>query len=295
MRSEVADPLAQDLAVEEAEIQSHLESVDVCPICGDADFNVQGIARTIHPESEISAQLMECRACSHWFITPTPTQEALVSLYSRGSPYVVGREWKGIKKGLSIPERYIVGQESRTSRQHCKYLEIGIGAGLLFDYFKDRGYECVGVEPGAWARNGPGLVNDIEDLEDSYYDLVVMADVLEHVRDPLGMVRFVSQRMKSGTLYACFPNNQSLRAKWAKSNWRMVRPFGHLHFFSKQSLTIMFESNGFRLADLRKTDRVDFCLRSLLWPPHQSVVRMFMLPTQRLWGDQWIVQAEKTL
>jgi hypothetical protein len=224
-----------------------------------------------------------------------PSQEALDSLYRSASEYVVGSARERIKKRLSIPERYVIDQESRTPHEHRNYLEIGVGAGLLFDYFRGAGYRCSGVEPGVWAEGRPGVVRNEKDLKDSKYDVVVIADVLEHIRDPRGMLQFVSHRMESGTLYACFPNSQSLRARLATSNWRMVRPFGHLHFFSKQSLTIMFESAGFRLRGLRRTDLVDFSLRGLLWPPHESPVRMVMWPIQRIWGDQWIIKAERNL
>ena len=64
MRSEVADPLAQDLAVEEAEIQSHLESVDVCPICGDAPTDA-----TVNTEFRQQVGVRPCNSFS-WAITP---------------------------------------------------------------------------------------------------------------------------------------------------------------------------------------------------------------------------------
>ena len=58
-----------------------------------------------------------------------------------------------------------------------------------------------------------------------------MADVLEHVEDPLSLVKSIGDLIERGTVYACFPNSESLRARLSKVRWRMVRPLGHLHFF----------------------------------------------------------------
>jgi len=280
-------------AREAVDLASHLQSVNACPICDSRGLNERGPVALICSYPALRTQLMECRQCRHWFVTPMPSQEVLTSLYAQNSAFVVDQGWQGRKKNLTIPERYVIARESRRARRRGNYLEIGVGAGLLFDHFQSRGYQCSGVEPGPWGRSRPGLVRAVEELNDDDYDVAVLADVLEHLRDPRAMVHFVGQRMKSGTLYACFPNNQSLRARLAARKWRMVRPFGHLHFFSKSSLTVMLASNGFRLRDLRRTDLAGGPLRSLVWPPREAIMRIFMLPTQRFWGDQWIVQAEK--
>lgn len=279
--------------MDEIEVESHLHRIEACPICGAADLLELDSVRTIHPNSRLNVNLIKCNGCSHWFVSPIPSQDDLSFLYHVGSEYVVEKDWSGAKRKLSIPERQTLRCELRRFRTSKKYLEIGVGGGLLFSHFKSRGYECVGVEPGRWAPDQPGLVRRVEDVCDRRFDVIVMGDVLEHIADPKGFMQFLSNRTEGGVLYACFPNCQSLRARLAVGRWRMVRPFGHLHFFSRRSLTMMLESSGFHVKDLRRTDLVDFRLRSLLIPPRQFPVRLLMLFTQGVWGDQWMVQAQR--
>ena len=48
----------------------------------------------------------------------------------------------------------------------------------------------------------------------------------------------------NGRIYFTFPNSESLRSKLRKTSWRMVRPIGHLHYFSSKSISIaLYESN----------------------------------------------------
>jgi hypothetical protein len=214
-------------------------------------------------------------------------------LYEEASEYVEGARGQPDKKRFSIPEKYIIRAECRGPKKRKKYLEVGIGRGLLFNYFRSVGYDCFGVDPGTWAQGMTNVVRDINEIDQVGFDIVVMADVLEHIEDPLSFVKSVGNLIETGTVYACFPNNQSLRARLSKNRWRMVRPWGHLHFFSKQSLSIIFESNGFNIKQLAKTDLIVFRSRSLFRTICFFPVKLFLSLTERFWGDQWIVQLEK--
>ena len=72
----------------------------------------------------------------------------------------------------------------------------------------------------------------------------------------------------------------------------MIRPFGHLHFFSKNSLSILFESNGFKIKHLIRTDLLEIRLKRIFKPPY-FIGRLVGFWGQFLWGDQWIVHLTK--
>jgi len=270
-----------------------LQRIDKCPICKGSRLRSVGKTRTIHPDRELQVDLVECVSCLHWFISPTPTHNELTQLYEKASEYVVSAGGQPDKKRFSIPERYIIRAECRNHKKRKKYLEVGIGRGLLFNYFKSFGYDCFGIEPNPWAQGVANVVTDITELDQAVFNVVVMADVLEHVKDPLFLIRRIGNLMNAGTMYACFPNSQSLRARLSKNKWRMVRPFGHLHFFSKKSLSIMFESNGFHVKRLMKTDLIECKWHDLVTPIYFFPINMLLLITQQLWGDQWVVHLEK--
>ncbi len=270
-----------------------LQRIDKCPICKGSRLRTIGKTRTIHPAKELQLDLMEYASCLHWFINPTLTQNELIRLYEKASEYVVSAGGQPDKKRFSIPEKYIIRAECRNPKKRKKYLEIGIGRGLLFNYFRSVGYDCFGVEPGPWAQGVPHVVKDITQLDQAGFDVIVIADVLEHVEDPLSFIKSIGDLVEAGTVYACFPNNQSLLARLLKDKWRIVRPLGYLHFFSKRSLLITCESNGFNVKRLTKTGLIEFRYRSLFKPVHLFPVNLFLSLTQHFWGDQWIVQLEK--
>lgn len=271
-----------------------LKWINICPICKGMQLKIIHKVRTINPNSDLEVEILKCLSCLHWFVNPIPKQRCLSLLYNKASEYVITKAWK--KTEFNIPELYIIKNELK-SLNNKKYLEIGIGSGILFNYFRQIGYDCYGVEPGDWAKGIPNIIQDINSLNENKYDVIVLVDVLEHIEDPVSLVKKISGVINtSGNFYASFPNNQSLRALMFKGRWRMIRPFGHLHFFSKKSLLVLFESSAFRIRRTIKTDLVKFKLKNLFKPPYfigRLPWSLMQFLGQSFWGDQWIVHLIK--
>src|SRR5829696_2768090 len=104
-----------------------------------------------------------------------------------------------------------------------RLLDVGCGPGLLLDEARRRGYETVGLElsraSAAHARDALGL--DVRELaledfpEQSGFDVVVLADVLEHLDDPVGGVaRCAALLRPGGVLCVVTPDPSSPRRGW---------------------------------------------------------------------------------
>ena len=253
-----------------------------CPVCG-SESSVDDTAFTIHPERPLAVDLRKCIRCRHGWIDPLPAQAFLNYLYGRGSRSVIGAEQA--KTELTIPEA-IAACEAATLPA-TRYLEIGVGQGLLYRHFADAGWSAAGVDPGDWAASFPGIVRSIDDIDvDRKFDLIVAMDVLEHVRDPVAMVRRLRELAAPGArLFMAFPNRASLRAHVGKGRWRMVRPLGHLHFFSPRSARLMLKEAGWDAERIRTTD--------LMHRNEVRNVRSALLYLGQLlgFGDQLIVSA----
>ena len=253
-----------------------------CPVCG-SESSVDDTAFTIHPERPLAVDLRKCIRCRHGWIDPLPAQAFLNYLYGRGSRSVIGAEQA--KTELTIPEA-IAACEAATLPA-TRYLEIGVGQGLLYRHFADAGWSAAGVDPGDWAASFPGIVRSIDDIDvDRKFDLIVAMDVLEHVRDPVAMVRRLRELAAPGArLFMAFPNRASLRARFGKGRWRMVRPLGHLHFFSPRSARLMLKEAGWDAERVRTTD--------LMHRNEVRNVRSALLYLGQLlgFGDQLIVSA----
>lgn len=222
-----------------------------CPVCG-SESSVDDTACTIHPERPLAVDLRRCIRCHHGWIDPLPEQAFLNHLYGLGSRSVIGADW--VKTEFTIPEA-IAACEAATLPA-TRYLEIGVGQGLLYRHFAAAGWSTAGVDPGDWAASLPGVVRSIDDIgAGRRFDLIAAMDVLEHVRDPVAMVRRLRELAAPGArLFMAFPNRASLRARFGKARWRMVRPLGHLHFFSPRSARLMLKQAGWDAEQVRTTD-----------------------------------------
>ena len=255
----------------------------ICPICGDHS-RILHPASNIHPNKPYDFNFRICSACGHGWIDPMPTQGLLNYLYARGSRSVIG-EW-GVENRLTIPERVCVSREM--GRAPARYFELGVGLGHLYQLFIERGWECVGVDPGDWASQFSNVHRNISDVATTFKaDLLAAFDVLEHVSDPVSMLRdlriFAAPKAR---LYCAMPNRESVRARLHRQHWRMVRPLGHLNYYSKKSITMALKLAGFAVRDMRATD-----LNELHFPRRLQDIRPALVEILGL-GDQWIVVGE---
>jgi O-antigen biosynthesis protein len=149
-----------------------------------------------------------------------------------------------------------------------KVLDVGCGAGHLGALIKARGAAWVtGIEtmPGPAARARAVLDCVIEDnaerLEVSFapndFDLIVCADVLEHLADPWAFLKRARGWLKpGGTLTASLPNVRCARVlgRFLGGSFGYddagILDRSHLRFFTLRDMVQLFASAGFRITDL---------------------------------------------
>jgi 2-polyprenyl-3-methyl-5-hydroxy-6-metoxy-1,4-benzoquinol methylase len=109
-----------------------------------------------------------------------------------------------------------------------RLLDVGCGHGLLLDEARSRGYETVGLElsrsAARHAREALGLdvreqpVESFIDLDG--FDVVVLADVIEHLDDPVAAVdRCAGLLRPGGVLCVVTPDPSSVTARIAGRRW----------------------------------------------------------------------------
>ena len=127
-----------------------------------------------------------------------------------------------------------------------RLLDVGCGGAWLGDHFGD--YTGVDVSPEAVeaARSRGKEVLLIEPdgalpLEDASFDGVVLKDVLEHVPDPVALVREVRRVLRAGgRVFASSPDAQ----RWVWDDYTHRRPF------TRKSFRLLFEDQGLEVVEL---------------------------------------------
>ncbi|MBE0602927.1 MAG: methyltransferase domain-containing protein, partial [Deltaproteobacteria bacterium] len=146
-----------------------------------------------------------------------------------------------------------------------RILDIGCGEGALGRALLEKGAsEVVGIEtdPAAAEAARKNLTRvfrmDVETMdlpfEEKHFDCIVMADVLEHLRDPLSVLKKVRRHLAdSGAVVASIPNvrHMDILGKLVEGRWE-YGDFGildrtHLRFFTRTEMETLFREAGFEL------------------------------------------------
>jgi|SRR5579871_365502 len=239
-----------------------LDAVVSCPVCSSTNISLIGKKLTIHPKATGRFSIFSCGDCGHWATDPLPQQDYLLQLYSEGSLSVYGEGWqKAISDQFAAQSAveslgkhgWIVDAER--GREPGNYLELGPGNCAVLRRFEGMNWKCYAIEPGSWSKDNPGFYDSIAQLPDLQFDVAVANDVLEHVSDPRALLAEVSRVLKPGArFYSCFPNADSIRARVQGTDWRMVRPIGHVHYFSRRSATDLLKSCGYNIRRMHTYD-----------------------------------------
>jgi len=137
-----------------------------------------------------------------------------------------------------------------------KLMEIGCGSGERLARLRELGWQVEGqdIDPKAVAhareRFGLGVhCGDIcaLSLPGDSFDAVIMNHVIEHVLDPVRLLKECHRLLKrDGTLVLTTPNANSYGHDYFQSAWLGLDPPRHLHLFSQTTLAVVARRSGFQ-------------------------------------------------
>ena len=153
-----------------------------------------------------------------------------------------------------------------------RVLDVGCAPGYLAEALVDQGCTVTGLEFDEQAAEEarPHLerlvIGDIETLDveeafgDDRFDVIVFGDVLEHLRDPLVVLRKVRAVLaERGCVVASIPNVAHGSVRLALMAGRFdYQPLGlldstHIRFFTRSSIEDLFREAGLVPIDVRRT------------------------------------------
>jgi 2-polyprenyl-3-methyl-5-hydroxy-6-metoxy-1,4-benzoquinol methylase len=189
--------------------------------------------------------------------------------------------------------------------RYARVLEIGCGRGGNAVWFRQHGASWItGIDldgPSAQqaaTRFDSVLVGDVGDLLDEIddrFDLIVCADVLEHLHDPWTVVsRLRELATPGGTIVASIPNVRFYRALWkiAVGQGFWYEPEGifdrtHLRFFTGATIRDLIHQGGWSVRRLEPSPSRRRHLR--------TVVEIMTARRSREWLTyQWFVEGRAT-
>ncbi len=174
-----------------------------------------------------------------------------------GYPSTNGENHSGFKKALGFLLSWVTAKGAIPFRGTGKILDVGCGGGSYLYRLKRWGWETYGVEPSAAGTKQArslgltvhhGMLADAK-FPDSFFDVVRLSNVLEHLPDPQSVFREVSRILKpDGVVYITVPNTRSLVFWLFKENWYALDPPRHVISYCPHTLRFLCDATGFKIA-----------------------------------------------
>lgn len=230
--------------------QEGLERVS-CNLCGHA--------QTRPFRRKAGYDIVACAACDLVYVNPRPDGARLLAHYngnasSRVQYYldVEAADRRSFAEVLDVAERL------RPSKGLL--LDVGPNVGTCLALARERGFAVRGIEINAEAARYCREVRGLDVLgqalapgvfPEASFDVILLADVIEHLPDPLGALGCVQSLLRPGGLTLISTPDV---AGWA-ARALQVKPEEHLYYFTPATMRRALTTVGLEVLEVRALDR----------------------------------------
>jgi len=240
-----------------------------CPLCDATDASVltRGSDLEYHTLPETTFTIWRCTACGHGFLDPLPAPAQLPEIYpptyytvNPDSPVHFADRLQRLKLRRDVG-RVVSLTRGRAIRG---VVDLGCGDGERLARLGEvlpGDVELIGLDlqpdparAQELARRGVGVVQanleeDLGALRDEGHDLVIMSQILEHLRDPVAVLRNVARKLApGGCVLIETPNLGGLDFRlFHERYWGAYHIPRHFHLFSRATLAAAVDRAGLRV------------------------------------------------
>ena len=205
--------------------------------------------------------IVQCQRCGLVYTDPRPDGYEIVETYQAVEDPLYLEEREG--RVLTF-EHHLKPLERLTGPPNGRpLLDVGCYTGVFVEIAAHHGWDAWGVEPSRWAvgqaqSRGLHVVQgtlETAELPETYFDVVTMWDVIEHVADPRGTLEKAHRLLKPGGLAVVHTIDiESSLARLMGVRWPWLMEM-HIYYFSRRTLRAMLETCGFQVLSDRPQGR----------------------------------------
>lgn len=261
-----------------------------CPVCEKCDNSILYRREENLAAKKFSYRILRCNSCSHLFSFPLPTFKESDTIYERSRAVFLNdleRTNRKIKRLKSFWRRFVLreylGYKKGPSRITLKYLcawflsgftslnilpfhkegrilDVGCNNALYLYLLKDLGWQVWGVEID---RNACRLAKEELDINvfcgnleeagfsESFFDVVRLNQVLEHIPDPKKTIKEAGRILKKdGKIYISVPNAKSFASFLFGDTW-LGTGTDHIQGFTPGSIKYLCQDLGLKVKSIR--------------------------------------------
>jgi SAM-dependent methyltransferase len=233
--------------------------LDKCPIC--LNKNLANKLHCIdHTSSKEKFTIVSCETCDFTFTNPRPKDESLGEYYKSEMYISHTNSDKGLFNWMyQAVRRYAIRTKLTlltSVTTFGSHLDIGCGTGEFLNACQQAGFKAKGVEPSKIARdqaiNNYNLSvsenTNLEQFKGDTFDSISMWHVLEHIPNLIKTItEFKRILNKNGKIIIAVPNHKSWDSSYYSEFWAAWDVPIHLWHFSKETIELLFNKNGFKL------------------------------------------------
>ena len=224
-----------------------------CQVCKSKDF--------VFFTEKNGFKIVKCKECGLLFVQNVPLD--LSSYYSEG--YYKGQanldgyvDYESDKKVNEVNYKNHLKQIQRLlNKKNGVFLEIGCATGYFMELAREEGWSVEGVEISDYAaavcrkkglRVIKGIIQDTDvEANLNKFDVVVLFDVIEHVKNPRTDLDHLWHMIRPGGLMViATPDAGSFWARLWGKRWHAIVPPQHLYFFNENNLGQLLIQTGFK-------------------------------------------------
>lgn len=157
------------------------------------------------------------------------------------------------------------GWEALAAMKPGHLMDVGCGTGATVALARQLGWDAQGIEMDSAAADAAGKAG-LKVHEGGYellrehtraFDCITCSHVIEHVFNPVDMVRAIHESLKpGGRLLLATPNVKSDVHQYFGRFWRGLEAPRHLTMFTEATLITLLQENGF-IVDSRSDDQLE--------------------------------------
>lgn len=224
--------------------------MEICKVCGNMNIGK-------YWDSE---KIFQCKNCDLIFLSDKLMIEKLDRYYME-NPIYATNYLNSLKYEIMVENskdrlKFLLKNSLIKGK---KLLDIGANFGVFVEEANKLGAKAVGLEINrAFAENVqnreiPVFYGDIESYDFKYkFDVITLFHVLEHLKDPLKIIRKVRDLLvDDGFLVLEVPNIQSYLANKDRLSWKYIA-LEHIFYYSPETLKKILQKEGFRVLLTKK-------------------------------------------
>ena len=262
-----------------------------CPVCQKGEhtklyeisyFNEDILSKIGVNDIPDKTYLCHCHNCDQRYSNPQLSNSSLDEYYTQiNSEYYIERE--DFTDKLLLQHKHVL-LEVEKKINHGTVLEIGCGNGFLLSLFDKKRWDSYGVEPfspaAMYAETKLGLkvITGYLDKETfpqgKKFDVILLFDVIEHLKDPNSMIDLIRFYLKpEGLLVIGTGDISRLNAHLSGRHWSYITLREHLAFYSKKSMKYLL--SDFSTVDIEDVSYIGDCKDNLITFLASHLVRRF--------------------